>query len=392
MVIVTGPPFSAKGQKVAAVRQPGDVVLDTTPIWKTFASPSPGDVRSIDDAAIANAMKRKGLERAVEQGRDGYVILAARDPAKLSKWLAAAGQAKALLVTEPHKTLISRARAHGPECEELLTAWENFAEDQEFMDLVDSWDAAEGNRAMEIDSTYRELLESFQFRDDETGEMLQRRCMTVECELRADDTRNPRAVTGVAVVYGDHANVWGWKESIRAGALTLPKKKSNLTMQHDRALPVGLLEWEDSSDALRFRSDLTEGSALSDEALARIAGGTVRGASLEFVIDKYEDDIPHKSSEITGARVIRLSLVDDGAYPKSKIKAAKRADCGCKSTLRSQDELIEAIAARVHDGLDLDAIVARVRKTMPADAGWSPAVMATAPAPTRRSLVGLDLI
>ena len=119
---------------------------------------------------------------------------------------------------------------------------------------------------------------------------------------------------------------------------------------------------------------------------------TLRGASLEFVIDKYEDDIPHKSSEITGARVIRLSLVDDGAYPKSKIKAAKRADCGCKSTLRSQDELIEAIAARVHDGLDLDAIVARVRKTMPADAGWSPAVMATAPAPTRRSLVGLDLI
>ena len=199
-------------------------MLDTTPIWKTFASPSPGDVRSIDDAAIANAMKRKGLERAVEQGRDGYVILAARDPAKLSKWLAAAGQAKALLVTEPHKTLISRARAHGPECEELLTAWENFAEDQEFMDLVDSWDAAEGNRAMEIDSTYRELLESFQFRDDETGEMLQRRCMTVECELRADDTRNPRAVTGVAVVYGDHANVWGWKESIRAGALTLPTK------------------------------------------------------------------------------------------------------------------------------------------------------------------------
>ena len=376
MVIVTGPPFSGKGQKVAAVRQPGDVVLDTTPIWKTFASPSPGDVRSIDDAAIANAMKRKGLERAVELQRDGYVIVASRDPAKLSKWLNAAGQTKALLVTEPHKTLISRARAHGPECEELLTAWEDFAEDQEFMDLVESWG---GSRAMdEIDSTYRELLESVAIRDDETGEMLQRRCMTVECELRADDTRNPRAVTGVAVVYGDHANVWGWKESIRAGALTLPTRKSNLTLQHDRALPVGLLEWEDSSDALRFRSVLTEGSTLSDEALVRIAGKTLRGASLEFVIDKYEDDIPHKSSEITGARVIRLSLVDDGAYPKSKIKAAKRADCGCKSTLRSQDELIEAIAARVHDGLDLDAIVARVRKTMPADRALN-AIVGTEP-------------
>ena len=52
--VVTGPPFSGKGQKVAAARQPGDVVLDTTPIWKTFASPEPGDVRTVEDAAIAN--------------------------------------------------------------------------------------------------------------------------------------------------------------------------------------------------------------------------------------------------------------------------------------------------------------------------------------------------
>ena len=85
MVVVNGPPFSGKNSKVAAVRQPGDVVLDTTPIWKTFASPEPGDVRTVEDAAIANAMKRKGLERAVETSRDGYVILAARDPATLSR-------------------------------------------------------------------------------------------------------------------------------------------------------------------------------------------------------------------------------------------------------------------------------------------------------------------
>ena len=74
MEVVVGPPFSGKDRKVAAVWQPGDVVLDTTPIWRTFASPEPGAVRSVEDAAIANSMKRKGLERAVEQGRDGYVI------------------------------------------------------------------------------------------------------------------------------------------------------------------------------------------------------------------------------------------------------------------------------------------------------------------------------
>ena len=160
-------------------------------------------------------------------------------------------------------------------------------------------------------------------------------------------------MTGVAVNYGDKAAVYGWKESIRAGALQLPTKAANLTMQHDRALPVGLLEWEDGSDALRFRSALTEGALLSGSRRSRdVRGKLVRGASLEFVIDKYEDDIPSKTSEITGARVIRLSLVDDGAYPKSKIKAAKR---GCLRVQRDkrleQDALIDTIVARVRESM-----------------------------------------
>ena len=352
--VVTGPPFSGKDRQVAAVRQPGDVVLDTTPIWRVIANPEPADVRSVEDAAIANAMKRKGLERAVEQGRDGYVIVAARDPATLSRWLGAAGQAKAMLVTAPHKTLIDRARLRGPECEELLTAWENFEADQEFMDLVDAWDAG-GSRAMD-DVTYRQLLESFEVRDEDTGELVQRRCLTVDCEIRADDTKNPRMVMGVAVKYGDKADVWGWKESIRAGALKLPMRKANLTMQHDRALPVGLLEWDDGSDALRFQSMLPEGGR-QDQALSDVRGKLVRGASLEFVIDKYEDDIPNKTSEITGARVIRLSLVDDGAYPKSKIKAVARAACGCKEKRISQDALIDTIVARVRESMPVEGVV-----------------------------------
>ena len=76
---------------------------------------------------------------------------------------------------------------------------------------------------------------------------------------------------------------------------------------------------------------------------------SVARASIEFVIDKFEDDIPNKTSEITGARVIRLSLVDDGAYPKSKIKANKRADCGCKDKRLEQDVLIDTIVARVRE-------------------------------------------
>ena len=385
--VVTGPPFSGKDQKVAAVRQPGDVVLDTTPIHRAFADVLPGDTRSVEDAAIANAMKRKGLERAVEQGRDGYVIVAARDPVTLTRWLGVAGQSKALLVTEPWAALTARARARGADCEELLTAWENFEADPEFMDLVDAWDAG-GTRAMDDDVTYRELLELFEIRDEDTGEFIQRRCLTVDCEIRAADATNPRMVTGIAVKYGDKASVYGWKESIRSGALMLPTKAANLTMQHDRALPVGLLEWDDGSDALRFSSVLTEG-ARQDQALADVHGKLVRGASLEFVIDKFEDDIPSKTSEITGAHVIRLSLVDDGAYPKSKIKAAKRADdCGCKAKRLSQDELIDTIVARVREGLSADDIEAAAAKASAAIT----ALKAADPAQRLRSSLGIDLL
>ena len=341
--VVTGPPFSGKGQRVASVRQTGDVVLDTTPIWRTFASPEPGAVRTVEDAAIANAMKRKGLERAVEQGRDGYVILAARDPATLSKWLGAAGQAKALLVTEPRNTLIARARSRGPECEELLTEWDNFEEDQEFMDLVDTWDDGE-SRAMD-DVTYRELLESFNVRDEETGESLQRRCVLEDCEIRAESDK--RMVTGIAVKYGDKAKLWGWTEIIKAGALELPTRASNLTVQHDRSQPLGLIEWEDSPEALRFRCEFPMGDR-QDQMLVDVRAGTVRGASIEFAIDKYEEDIPNKTETVIKGRLIRCSLVDDGAYPKSKIKANKRAaDCGCKDKRLEQDALIDAIASRV---------------------------------------------
>ena len=364
MQVVTGPPFSGKGQKVDAARKSGDVVLDTTPIHRAFTDVQPGDSRSVEDAAIANAMKRKGLERAVEQGRDGYVIVAARDPVTLSKWIGAAGQAKALLVTEPWATLTARARARGADCEALLTEWDNFEADQEFLDLVDAWDAG-GSRAMDhFDVAYREILESFEVRDEETGELMQRRCLTVDCEIRADDESNPRTVMGIAVKYGDTAKIFGWKESIRAGALMLPTKAANLTMQHKRELPVGLLEWDDASDALRFRSVLPEGDR-QNQALSDVRGKLVRGASLEFVVDKYEDDIPNKTSEITGARVIRLSLVDDGAYPKSKVKVAKRAECGCKEKRLSQDELIDLIVARVRKTMPVDAIATRVAPAAP---------------------------
>ena len=65
--VVTGPAFAGKTQAVEKVRRSGDIVLDTTSIWKAFYDPD-DVVRTATDGQIANAMKRAGLDKAVRAG------------------------------------------------------------------------------------------------------------------------------------------------------------------------------------------------------------------------------------------------------------------------------------------------------------------------------------
>ena len=318
--VVVGPPFAGKSQLVAKVRQPGQVLFDTTALWKSFYSPEPGAVRTMEQARVAQAAKMAGLKRATELGQDGWVLVAERDPIKLKKWLDAAGQTKALLVTEPMETLIRRARKAGPECEELLIGWEAYEDDADFMALTEPWSEDAMRTMNDAEIQYRAALEGLTVR--EAGSDVQHRCLTDDAELRAEGG-DSRVVTGVAVRYGDEARLGGFRERIARGALKLPERKANLTIQHDRAQPLGLLEWHDDEDALRFRTELTDG-ARQDQMLKDVRSKLVRGASIEFkptkekLIEKDETEGP--LFEILEAQVIRLSLVDDGAYPQSAIR------------------------------------------------------------------------
>ena len=106
---------------------------------------------------------------------------------------------------------------------------------------------------------------------------LQCRCLTLDPEMRADADK--RTVEGIAVRYGATARLRSFRERVRAGALTFPGVGAqNLTLQHNRALPVGKLEFTDSPEALRFRATLSAG-ARADQALADIDAGLLRGAS-----------------------------------------------------------------------------------------------------------------
>ena len=275
----------------------------------------------MDDAQIANAMKRKGLDIAVEQGRDGWIIVAERDPIRLKRWLDAAGQQKAWLVSEPMDELLkTRARARtgvrrtAGRMGRLRRPIRNFAA------LTEQWSEDDMRTIHEVEIQYRSALEGVTVR--EAGCDVQHRCLTDNAELRVEDGKS-RTVTGVAVRYGDEARVGSFRERIAKGALKLPMEKANLTMQHDRAMPVGLLEWQDDADALRFRAELTAGPR-QDQALMDVRFGLMRGASLEFKPTKEKlletDETLGPLFEITEAAVIRLSLVDDGAYPQSSIK------------------------------------------------------------------------
>ena len=318
--VVTGPPFAGKSQAVARVRRAGEPLIDTTYLWKALYSPESGAIRTMEQARVAQAAKMAALKNATAQGLDGWVTVAERDPIQLKRWLDAAGQQKAWLVTEPMETLIRRARAAGPECEELLTGWDDYEDDPDFMALTERWSEEEMRTIHDVETQYRAALEGLTVR--EAGSDVQHRCLTDNAELRAAGGSS-RVVTGVAVRYGDEARIEGGiRERIAKGALELPTESANLTLQHDRAMPLGLIRWQDDEDALRFSADLTPGPR-QDQALLDVRNGLFRGASIE--LKRQQDRIVEMDSEngplveIMKGKIVRVSLVDDGAYPQSAI-------------------------------------------------------------------------
>ena len=305
---------------MAKVRRQGDVLIDTTLLWKALYSPESTAVRTLEQARVAQAAKMAALKNAAAQELDGWVTVAERDPIQLKRWLDAAGQQKAWLVTEPMDTLLRRARLAGPECEELLIGWDDYEDDPDFMALTERWSEDEMRTIHEFETQYRAACAAVTVRQD--GCDVQHRCLTDRAELRAEGGAS-RVVTGIAVRYGDEARIHGYRERIAKGSLKIPQQAANLTMQHDRAMPLGLLEWQDDDDALRFRTALSDG-ARQDQALQDVRAGLLRGASLEFMPEKERlletDKEKGPLYEIMRAKVIRLSLVDDGAYPQSSLK------------------------------------------------------------------------
>lgn len=178
-----------------------------------------------------------------------------------------------------------------------------------------------------MDEQYRAALDEWAAETGHAEDNLQCRCLTLDPEMRADADK--RTVEGIAVRYGAETRLRRFRERVRAGALTFPGPNAqNLTLQHDRALPIGRLTFTDGPDALRFSAPVAPG-VRGDQALSDVDSGLLRGASMEFWIEKFRRVDPSPETmlvEVTKGRVSRVSLVDVPAYPSSRFQVRAEDD------------------------------------------------------------------
>ena len=130
-------------------------------------------------------------------------------------------------------------------------------------------------------------------------------------------------IEGVAIRFGDVATLpWG-RERIEAGALTADDVILNL--QHNRSMPLartggGGMEISQNDENLSFMAKMP-GTTTGKDAQILLEKGILRGASLEFSVEKsrFEDDL----EIIEKGKVYGIGLVDRPAYPDSVIKSMR---------------------------------------------------------------------
>ena len=144
-----------------------------------------------------------------------------------------------------------------------------------------------------------------------------------DVETRAAGVPNlsGREISGTVIRYGDVAHVGhGVRECFRPGAFG---EIANvlLTAHHARSMPLARAAVVDSNEVCTLSATLPETSTC-DEVLTLIKNGVLRGLSMEFRC--LREDHVDGVREIHKAELVRVSVVDDPAYPQSTVTAATR--------------------------------------------------------------------
>ena len=149
----------------------------------------------------------------------------------------------------------------------------------------------------------------------------------VAVEIRESAT-GPGRVEGVAIRYGDEAQLPGFRERFQAGAFgDVAALDVIANLQHRRDRPLartggGGLTFTDEVTALRATLDLPDTRDGADAA-ALLRRGVLRGYSLEFRVDAERFEAGVRIVERAALRGV--ALVDRPAYGESLAAIAERA-------------------------------------------------------------------
>ena len=140
------------------------------------------------------------------------------------------------------------------------------------------------------------------------------------CELRGEG----RTLAGVAIVYGDTAELpWG-AERFEAGAFgDVGAADVILNSAHDRGRPLartggGGLVLRDSAEQLAIEAALPD-TRDADDVLALVRSRVLRGLSIEF--HATDERLEANVRVVTGATLRGVAVVDRPAYAASEVAA-----------------------------------------------------------------------
>ena len=161
-------------------------------------------------------------------------------------------------------------------------------------------------------------------------------------ECRADGD----SLAGIVVRYGDEyrlkGNSFELVERIEPGAFG-EIGDVVLNFQHDRAQPLartngGGMILTDSADKLEMRARVSDPDF--ERALTKVRNRVMRGLSVEFTVNdggesvRQVGNVVHRT--VKSAQLKAIGVVDEPAYPESRVEVRSRIDEICQNALPTQ--------------------------------------------------------
>jgi len=185
-----------------------------------------------------------------------------------------------------------------------------------------------------------------------------------------------RTITGVAVPYGETANLGGTVYTFTAGSLTQARPRTPLLLGHDRNRPIGVLvDLVDTPGGALARFSVDAG-AEGDLALAQAASGSRGGLSIGAEIVNGTTGADGVVT-VTAASLLEVSLVSIPAFAGADVMQVAASDTKDESAEDDEEPTIEDEAEATAEDEKEETMLEN--ETVAADLAAIPAAAAARP-------------